>query len=172
MDALSLDAATVARNAGIDLRAKGSRLWACCPIHGEKTPSLCFFPDGRFHCFGCGADGDAADLYAALYGVTLAEALRVCRGKEYEARPRRSTAADLRRKLNEWKGDWWSKACKELHAATATMIKLEQLNTPEQLWKLEQYWEAADRLATAKDTINLLESADMAQLLKMCAEDQ
>ena len=45
--------------------------------------------------------------------------------------------------------------------------QLEKL-TPEQP---EAYWNAVDRMAAAKDTLSLLESADMAQLLKMCAED-
>lgn len=170
MDARSLDAAQVARDAGMELRQNGSRFWACCPIHGEKTASMCFYPDGRFHCFGCGADGDAADLYAALHGVPLAEALRVCRGENYTPKPRGPSAADLRRKLDAWKGAKWAQACKELHAATADMIELER--TPAQLAELDSFWEAADRLATAKDTLNLLESADMAQLLKLCAEGQ
>src|SRR6185437_7055449 len=33
--------------------------WACCPFHGEKTPS--FHADDRkgiYHCFGCGKTGD------------------------------------------------------------------------------------------------------------------
>ena len=29
---------------------------ACCPFHNDKTPSMKL--DKRFHCFGCGADGD------------------------------------------------------------------------------------------------------------------
>lgn len=172
MEPLSLDAATVARNAGVELRAKGSRLWARCPIHGEKTASLCFFLDGRCHCFGCGFDGDAADLYAALHGVPLAEALRICKGRAYEPKPMGPTAADLRRKLNAWKGEKWAEACKELHAATAALIELEAKNTPADLADMATFWEVVDRLATANDTLNLLESADMAQLLKMCVEDE
>ena len=28
----------------------------CCPLHGEKTPSMKLYPgEGGFHCFGCGA---------------------------------------------------------------------------------------------------------------------
>lgn len=131
---------------------------------------MCFYPDGRFHCFGCGADGDAADLYAALHGVPLAEALRICMGRTYAPKPKGPSAADLRRKLDEWKGAKWAQACKELHATMAAMIELERKHT--QLAELDSFWEAADRLATAKDTLNLLESADMAQLLKLCAEDQ
>jgi DNA primase len=33
-----------------------------CPFHKEKHPSCAFFKDGKFHCFGCGADGDMIDF--------------------------------------------------------------------------------------------------------------
>jgi len=39
--------------------AKRGDYWACCPFHGEKTPS--FHVDdgrGRYYCFGCHAGGD------------------------------------------------------------------------------------------------------------------
>ena len=38
---------------------------ACCPFHNDKTPSMKL--DRRYHCFGCGADGDVIDFTAALY---------------------------------------------------------------------------------------------------------
>ncbi|MFY7925337.1 MAG: CHC2 zinc finger domain-containing protein, partial [Aquidulcibacter sp.] len=38
---------------------KSGRNWkGCCPFHGEKTPSFYVYDD-HFHCFGCGAHGDA-----------------------------------------------------------------------------------------------------------------
>ena len=40
---------------------------ACCPFHNDKTPSMKL--DRRYHCFGCGADGDVIDFTAALYGL-------------------------------------------------------------------------------------------------------
>ncbi len=40
---------------------------ACCPFHNDKTPSMKL--DRRYHCFGCGADGDVIDFAAALYGL-------------------------------------------------------------------------------------------------------
>lgn len=122
---------------------------------------MCFFPDGRFHCFGCGADGDAADLYSALHGVSLAEALRVCRGERYTPKTKVVSASDLRKKLDAWKGEKWASACKDLHEAEAALADGNG-----------DAWSAVEKLATAKDTLNLLESADMAQLLKMCAEDK
>lgn len=165
-----LDSLSVARNYGLVIRQKGYRYWACCPLHGEKTPSLCFFPDGRWHCFGCGAHGDAADLYAALYGVSLAEALRICKGENYAPKVKKPTAADLHRKLDGWKTAKWTEACKELHAATAVMIELEKRHVPDQLSDVAAFWEAAERLAVAKDILALLESATPAQLLQMAAE--
>ena len=36
---------------------------ACCPFHNDKTPSMKL--DRRYHCFGCGADGDVIDFAAA-----------------------------------------------------------------------------------------------------------
>lgn len=168
-----LDAAAVARNAGLPLRQKGARLWTCCPLHGEKTPSMCFFPDGKYHCFGCGAHGDAADLYAALHGVSLAEALRAVKGEARPApKPKALTAAGLHRKLHEWKSERWTQACHELHEAEATIAELEGKNSPNQLAGLPAFYEAVSRKAAANDTLNLLDSATMAQLLKMCAEDK
>lgn len=133
---------------------------------------MCFFPDGKYHCFGCGAHGDAADLYAALHGVPLAEALRVVKGESFHPAPRAPTAADLRRKVEAWKSARWAQACADIHKAQAAMIQLEKAYTTEQLMALDSYWEAVDRMATANDTLNLLESASPAQLLKMCAEDK
>ena len=45
---------------------------ACCPFHHDKTPSMKL--DRRYHCFGCGADGDVIDFAAALYGLAKKEA--------------------------------------------------------------------------------------------------
>ena len=45
---------------------------ACCPFHNDKTPSMKL--DRRYHCFGCGADGDVIDFASALYGLGKKEA--------------------------------------------------------------------------------------------------
>jgi RecA-family ATPase/DNA polymerase I-like protein with 3'-5' exonuclease and polymerase domains len=34
----------------------------CCPFHDDRTPSLHIYADGHYHCFGCGAHGQAKDL--------------------------------------------------------------------------------------------------------------
>jgi len=47
---------------------------ACCPFHSDRHPSLKL--DERFHCFGCGADGDVIDYVSRLTGLTLYESAR------------------------------------------------------------------------------------------------
>ena len=44
----------------------------CCPFHSDRNPSMKV--DDRFHCFGCGEDGDVIDFTAKLFGVSLKEA--------------------------------------------------------------------------------------------------
>ncbi len=44
--------------ARVALKKSGREYKACCPFHGEKTPSFWVSPDKQFyHCFGCGAHG-------------------------------------------------------------------------------------------------------------------
>ena len=65
----AIPAHEAAQRLGIPLTRKGSRYWACCPMHGEHTASLCFFPDGHFYCFGCHAGGSTVDLYQRVLGL-------------------------------------------------------------------------------------------------------
>ncbi|MFM2480341.1 DNA primase [Celerinatantimonas sp. YJH-8] len=44
----------------VRLKKAGKNYQACCPFHNEKTPSFTVSPDKQFyHCFGCGAHGNA-----------------------------------------------------------------------------------------------------------------
>src|SRR5438105_2659134 len=57
------------------LRAVGQSFKACCPFHGEKTPSFTVGKDSGFYrCFGCGATGDAIEWLKARHGMTFHEA--------------------------------------------------------------------------------------------------
>lgn len=170
-----MTALDVAVGYGLPLQQKDSKYWACCPLHGEKTPSLCFFPDGRWYCFGCHQHGDAADLYAAMYGVTLAEALKVIKGESSRCSPdqsRRQTAAQLRRKVEAWKNNRWAEACRQKHHAQQVIEQLEAQYSSEILMNRDDFWEAVDQKATAEDSLNLLECASPAQLVRMAAEDR
>ena len=46
----------------------------CCPFHHEKTPSFYVYDD-HFHCFGCGAHGDAISFVMQSEALTFSEAV-------------------------------------------------------------------------------------------------
>ncbi|WP_454686233.1 DNA primase [Agrobacterium leguminum] len=51
--------------------------WACCPFHGEKSPSFhCEDRKGRYHCFGCGVSGDHFRFLTELEGLSFPEAVQ------------------------------------------------------------------------------------------------
>lgn len=63
---------------GVELHRHGHRLWACCPLHDEQTPSFMVDPDRqRWHCFGsCAMGGDILDFIRKYYRVDFKGALK------------------------------------------------------------------------------------------------
>lgn len=52
---------------------RSGRYWkACCPFHGEKTPSFYIYED-HFHCYGCGVHGDVISFVMQSEGRTFSE---------------------------------------------------------------------------------------------------
>jgi DNA primase len=67
--------------------------WACCPFHGEKSPS--FHVDdrkGRYHCFGCKASGDIFTFLVEKEGLSFPEAVERLAGEAGLAMPVMSEA--------------------------------------------------------------------------------
>ena len=55
--------------------ARSGKQWkGCCPFHGEKTPSFYVYDD-HYHCFGCGAHGDAIGFVMQSQGLQFMEAV-------------------------------------------------------------------------------------------------
>ena len=73
-------------DARVPLKKKGREYAACCPFHGEKTPSFFVSPEKQFyHCFGCGAHGTAVGFlmeYENLGFVETIEELATSAGVE------------------------------------------------------------------------------------------
>src|SRR5690348_12544140 len=57
---------------------RAGREWkACCPFHNEKTPSFTINDDkGFYHCFGCGAHGDAIRFLTDHRGMPFMDAVK------------------------------------------------------------------------------------------------
>lgn len=61
----------------VELKPKGRKLWACCPLHGEKTPSFSVSPDKQlFYCFGCHAGGTVIQFVMDMERLTFYEAVQ------------------------------------------------------------------------------------------------
>src|SRR3954465_1251183 len=53
-----------------DLRRVGTRFTGLCPFHDERTPSFSVNAEHKlFHCFGCGASGDAIGFVQETEGL-------------------------------------------------------------------------------------------------------
>src|SRR4029453_8563843 len=61
----------------VKLKKAGANFQACCPFHNEKTPSFSVSPTKQFyHCFGCGAHGNAIGFLMEYSGLAYPEAIR------------------------------------------------------------------------------------------------
>ena len=59
----------------VKLRKAGANHMGLCPFHDEKTPSFYVYPDGHYHCFGCGAHGTTLGFLMDTEGLTFPEAV-------------------------------------------------------------------------------------------------
>ncbi len=61
----------------LQLKKAGANFSACCPFHDEKSPSFTVSPSKQFyHCFGCGAHGDAIGFLMEYSGLGYIEAIK------------------------------------------------------------------------------------------------
>src|SRR5471030_606903 len=62
----------------VPLRKKGASYSACCPFHAEKTPSFHVTSAKQlYHCFGCGAGGNAISFVMAHENLDFIEVLKI-----------------------------------------------------------------------------------------------
>ena len=83
-------AALVSRR--VKLARSGRQMKGCCPFHGEKTPSFYVYEDG-YHCFGCGAHGDAISFVMQTEGRSFPEAVSSLAGEAGLELPRATPEA-------------------------------------------------------------------------------
>lgn len=72
-------------------------MWACCPFHGEKSPS--FHADDRrgiYHCFGCGVSGDHFRFLTEKAGMSFPEAVEKLAGMAGVPMPARDAVQEKR----------------------------------------------------------------------------
>lgn len=64
-------------SAFVNLKRSGSSFKALCPFHDEKSPSFIInMGDSHYHCFGCGAHGDAIQFLMSLQKMSFVDAVQ------------------------------------------------------------------------------------------------
>ena len=69
---------SLVRSWGKEPVQRSNRLWACCPLHDEDTPSFAIGPDpGLWYCFGaCSTGGDVLQLIQSRLGGSFMDSLQ------------------------------------------------------------------------------------------------
>lgn len=93
----------------VSLKKNGAEFEGCCPFHTEKSPSFKVNPAKQFyHCFGCGAHGDAIKFLQDYRGLSFVDACRELGARIDEAPlvapsvPARRESAREDRAVSEW----------------------------------------------------------------------
>jgi len=97
--------------------------WACCPFHGEKSPS--FHADDRkgiYHCFGCGVTGDHFRFLTEKGGMSFPEAVEKLAGMAGLPMPARDEREEARDEVRRNLYDVMELATKYFEAALAHNI--------------------------------------------------
>ncbi len=86
----------------VTLRRNGRSWTGLCPFHTEKTASFHVVPEKQiFHCFGCGASGDAFTFLQKMRGLSFMDAVRELAGGAGIKLPERELSPEERRKYGE-----------------------------------------------------------------------
>lgn len=79
-------------------RASKGDFWACCPFHGESSPSFhCEDAKGRYYCFGCGAKGDHIKFMTDYLNMSFMDAVKAL-GGDTTAKPDPQREAEMKAK--------------------------------------------------------------------------
>ena len=92
----------------VRLQKKGGNHWACCPFHGEKTPSFSVSGSKQmYHCFGCGVSGNVYTFVMKYENYSFPEAVKLLADRagvklpELEYTQEQKARADRRARLLE-----------------------------------------------------------------------
>ena len=111
----------------VKLQKAGREYRACCPFHDEKSPSFYVNDDkGFYHCFGCGAHGDAIRFLTENQGLSFIDSVKelaAAAGMEMPAAdPRAAEKAERQSGLaaaNEAAARWFADQLKGIGGAEA-----------------------------------------------------
>jgi hypothetical protein len=94
-------ASLVERRTG-DIERHGREYAAICPFHAEDTPSFRVYPDGHYHCYGCGEHGDVIDWLRDIERLDFRGAVSRLRELDGLADPGSGTIASISAEEIDW----------------------------------------------------------------------
>jgi hypothetical protein len=72
-----VDLVALLESYAVTVKKRGRHFMAKCPFHDERTPSMAVNPEtGRYHCFGCGANGTAVSFLMDHIGLDYVAAIQ------------------------------------------------------------------------------------------------
>lgn len=117
----------------IQLKKNGADYSACCPFHNEQTPSFTVSNTKQFyHCFGCGAHGDAIDFVMQYEGRSFHDAVERIIGNLPNADQAQSTQ---RTKTHKPKPATWQSLSKAIGPAKESDFNHYRLGKPTHTWE-------------------------------------
>ncbi|MCA1031782.1 DNA primase [Bacillus timonensis] len=86
----------------VQLKKQGRNYFGLCPFHGENSPSFSVSPDKQiYHCFGCGAGGNAFSFLMEIEGHTFTHAVKALAEKVNIELPNIATDQQTSKKQKE-----------------------------------------------------------------------
>ncbi|MCM1188320.1 MAG: DNA primase [bacterium] len=83
----------------VRLQKKGGNYWACCPFHGEKTPSFSVSGSKQmYHCFGCGVSGNVYTFVMQYENYSFPEAVKALAERAGVALPETEYSEEQKRR--------------------------------------------------------------------------
>jgi DNA primase len=114
----------------VPLKKTGANYKACCPFHNEKTASFVVSPQKQiYHCFGCGAGGNALGFLMAHEKIDFIEAVKELAGRLNIVLPKTTTRAndedprDALLKINSYAQWFFCEAIKKAKHAQEYLAK-------------------------------------------------
>lgn len=145
--------------ATVPLKKSGKAWRGLCPFHGERTPSFYVYPEGRWHCFGCGEDGDLITFVEKTQGLDFMESLTLLaeragvsldrHGADDHQESAESASRKRLRALNEAAAIWFYHQLLQASAAQYARSYLESRgvsNDSINTWRLGYAPDAGDAL--------------------------
>lgn len=127
-------------NRYVPLKKNGAEYEACCPFHTEKSPSFKVSQSKQFyHCFGCGAHGDAIKFVQDYQGLNFIDA---CKALGADLPAPKEQAVTRRPEREKEKTEWMPIIPAPAHAGDAPKAHIKR-GFPEMVWA---YRDAEGRL--------------------------